>query len=80
MTFGPVDMVFVDGGHSYADCYGDMALWYLHLRPGGFLAIHDYEADMLPQIKPAVDDFVATQPALEFVERAGKLIAYRKRP
>ncbi len=78
--FGYVDLVFVDGGHSYADCYGDMMLWYPHIRPGGILAIHDYEADMLPAIKPAVDDFVAQSAgALQYVDRAGKLIAYRVR-
>lgn len=78
--FGYVDLLFVDGGHSYADCYGDLALWYPHVRPGGVVAIHDYEADMLPAIKPAVDDFVAKQGnALQYVDRAGKLIAYRVR-
>jgi predicted O-methyltransferase YrrM len=76
--FGYVDLVFVDGGHNYQDCYGDMALWFEHLRPGGILAVHDYEADMLPLIKRAVDDFVQTAADLKFEERVGKLIAYRR--
>lgn len=78
--FGYVDLLFVDGGHSYADCYGDLALWYPHVRPGGIIAVHDYEAAMLPAIRPAVDEFVAQQGgALQYVDRAGTLIAYRVR-
>lgn len=40
---GPVDLVFVDGDHSYAGCRGDIETWWPHLVPGGVLALHDYE-------------------------------------
>lgn len=39
----PVDMVFVDGNHSYEGCTGDILNWMQHLRPGGVIAVHDYK-------------------------------------
>lgn len=39
---GPVDLVFVDGDHSYAGARGDIETWWALLQPGGCMAIHDY--------------------------------------
>jgi hypothetical protein len=39
---GPVHLVFVDGGHEYEECRGDLEAWLPHLAPGGLLAVHDY--------------------------------------
>ncbi len=38
---GPVDLVFVDGDHSYAGCMEDWEVWHPHVRPGGAIAFHD---------------------------------------
>lgn len=43
--YGPVDMVFIDGDHSYEGCKGDIEAWSPHIKPGGILAIHDYDKD-----------------------------------
>ena len=40
---GLVDMVFIDGDHSYEGCKGDILAWKPRLKPGGILAIHDFE-------------------------------------
>lgn len=40
---GPVDLVFIDGGHSYQECMGDITIWGPHLKVGGYMAIHDYK-------------------------------------
>lgn len=37
-----VDMVFVDGDHSYDGCRGDIEIWLKHLKPGGLIVVHDY--------------------------------------
>lgn len=37
-----VDFVFVDGDHSYAGVRGDVSIWLKHVRPGGIIAVHDY--------------------------------------
>jgi predicted O-methyltransferase YrrM len=72
-----VDFVFVDGDHSYVGCYEDGRVWYKNLAPGGYIAFHDYEADMLPEVKRAVDA-ISAELGMEFVEQVGKLIVFRK--
>ena len=37
-----VDMVFIDGDHSYEGCRGDIFVWKPRIKPGGVLAIHDF--------------------------------------
>ncbi|MCF8054453.1 MAG: class I SAM-dependent methyltransferase [Deltaproteobacteria bacterium] len=34
-------LVFIDGGHSFADTYNDYNAWACCVMPGGYLAIHD---------------------------------------
>jgi hypothetical protein len=41
----PLSMVFIDGGHSFADAYADYNGWAGHILPGGCLAIHDIFLD-----------------------------------
>jgi predicted O-methyltransferase YrrM len=41
----PVDMVFVDGDHSYEGCAGDIEAWIPNLKPGGLLAVHDFNKE-----------------------------------
>lgn len=71
-----VDMVFVDGEHSYEGCKGDIEAWLPNIKPGGLLVIHDYDkAEVysrphnpaeVPHFKPwpgvdqAVQEFMAT--------------------
>jgi predicted O-methyltransferase YrrM len=40
---GPVDMVFIDGDHSYEGCKGDIETWLPRLKSGGLLLVHDYK-------------------------------------
>lgn len=40
-----VDMVFIDGDHSYEGCMGDITVWLPHIKLGGILAIHDYNKE-----------------------------------
>jgi predicted O-methyltransferase YrrM len=72
-----VDFVFIDGGHSYHECYDDGLIWYDAVKPGGVMAFHDYEADMLPAIKQAVDD-VTSRLGVEEIAHVGKMIVFRK--
>lgn len=41
----PLQMVFIDGGHSYASAFTDYACWVSHIQPGGYLVIHDIFTD-----------------------------------
>lgn len=40
-TGGVVDLLFIDGDHSYEGCYEDWQVWHEHIRPGGVVAFHD---------------------------------------
>ena len=53
---GPLDLVFIDGDHSYEHVKQDIELWLPKLRKGGILAGHDYGHPDLPDVKRAVDE------------------------
>lgn len=37
------DLVFVDGGHQYHEAKGDINIWLPLIKPGGIMAVHDFE-------------------------------------
>ena len=37
----PLDLLFIDGDHSYEGCSGDLKAWLSFLKPGGWIAFHD---------------------------------------
>ena len=41
----PLQLVFIDGGHSLAAAMADYEAWALHVARGGYLAIHDIFQD-----------------------------------
>jgi predicted O-methyltransferase YrrM len=46
-TGGPVDLVFIDGDHSFGACREDFEVWQEHVAPGGAIALHDARASQL---------------------------------
>lgn len=84
----PVDLVFIDGDHSYEGCKGDIEAWLPNIKPGGILAIHDYKKATLiydeetcphprpwPGVDRAVDELlVGKYPVVMHVQ---SLIAFR---
>lgn len=60
-TAGLVDLVFVDGDHTYEGCWGDITGWWPHLRPGGIMAIHDYDKQTVyarPNLPAAIPHYL----------------------
>ena len=58
-----LDLAFIDADHSYDGCKADIAAYYAKVKPGGFIAGHDYANDdwtFGAQVKKAVDEFVTT--------------------
>jgi predicted O-methyltransferase YrrM len=37
----PLDLLFIDGDHSYEGCRTDIEAWFPHVRSGGVVAFHD---------------------------------------
>lgn len=57
---GPIDLLFVDGDHSYEGCTRDLENWYGRLSAGGHVAVHDcYHGS---PVMDAVIDFTAKRP------------------
>lgn len=52
-----VDLVFIDGDHSYEHVKRDIELWKKKVRPGGLLTGHDY-CDHCPGVVKAVDELL----------------------
>jgi hypothetical protein len=41
----PISMLFIDGGHSFEAAQNDYMTWACHIKPKGFLVIHDIFKD-----------------------------------
>lgn len=39
----PIDLLFIDGGHTLEHVIDDWNAWTGHVRPGGVVAVHDYD-------------------------------------
>ena len=50
-----LDLVFIDGAHSYENVKQDIALWLPKVRKGGILSGHDYSLEH-PGVLKAVDE------------------------
>lgn len=74
----PLDMVYIDGDHSYEGCQSDIRAWEPHLRFGGLMVFDDYEQGMW-HVTAAVDDIMfADDSTWRFVGQVGRLIAFEK--
>jgi hypothetical protein len=51
-----VDIVYIDALHTYDAVKADIKAWWPKIKPGGFLAGHDYHAKW-PGVIQAVDEF-----------------------
>ena len=54
---GSLDIVFIDGDHSYEGCRDDILAWLPKLRKGGWLTGHDYYP-AFPGVMRAVDELI----------------------
>lgn len=54
--WGEIDLLFIDGDHSYEGCRGDLAAWLPHLKPGGWLLVHDYDGKFWPDVTRVMDE------------------------
>ena len=54
---GEIDLVFVDGTHSYEGVYLDLIAYSELLKPGGLLVCHDYEDPRQEGVTTAINDW-----------------------
>lgn len=72
-----IDLLFIDGSHSYPGVMRDTVLAD-HVKPGGKVIFHDYDAFM-HECTYAIDDWWADhRPIYRKVARSGYIIVYEK--
>jgi len=57
---GPIDLLFIDGDHSYAGVAADIAAWWPHLRPGATVCFHDHQHGHGDGVVRAVKELIAS--------------------
>lgn len=71
--------VFIDGAHERVNVATDAILWLPRIRPGGWIAFHDYSQAGQRNVVPAVDalrDLLHLEP----VGQIGSIIVFRVHP
>ena len=54
-----IDILFIDGDHSYSGVLNDFMLYERLVRKGGYIVFDDYnDKQHSPEVKPAVDGLI----------------------
>jgi predicted O-methyltransferase YrrM len=73
---GTVNLIFIDGDHSYAACRADIEAWLPFVRPGGVIAFHDF-GSRADGVTRAIFETIKAGRFAEIVGVAGTIIAFR---
>lgn len=73
---GSVDLIFIDGDHSYEACKADIAAWAPFARRGGVMAFHDF-GSRAEGVTRAIFEEIRAGRFAEIVGVAGTIIAFR---
>jgi len=73
---GSVDLIFIDGDHSYEGCRVDIEAWLPFLKPGGVMAFHDF-GSRASGVTQAIFETIKAGRFAEIVDIAGTIIAFR---
>jgi precorrin-6B methylase 2 len=72
----PIDLCFIDGGHSYKYVFADLCNFAPHSE---VVACHDYGNPFWESIKQAIEDFVQLSPEWVLAEVAGTVVVLRRK-
>lgn len=83
----PIDLLIIDGDHSYDGVSRDLKVWLPHVASGGAILLHDYDSPALdsPNNSPAAEpnvkevaDILITEPKWTAIARQGWSKAWRR--
>lgn len=74
----PVDLYFEDGDHFNPVLSTNLSFWNKFVRPGGYMAVHDY-CDECPDTIVELDKFIKLTDEWELVLQDRRLIVLRKK-
>ena len=60
-----IDVLFIDGDHSYKGCKNDIDAWYPHMKVDGVMMFHDHD-ETSPGVMQAVSEFVNNHKLKEY--------------
>jgi predicted O-methyltransferase YrrM len=73
---GSIDLIFIDGDHSYEACQADIAAWAPFARRGGVMAFHDF-GSRAEGVTRAIFEEIRAGRFAEIIGVAGTIIAFR---
>ena len=73
---GKIDLIFIDGDHSYDACKADILAWSPYVKRGGVMAFHDF-GSRAEGVTRAIFEETKAGPFTEIVGVAGTIIAFR---
>ena len=73
---GTIDLIFVDGDHSYAGCKADIEAWLPFVKKGGVLAFHDF-GSRASGVTQAIFETIKANRFAEIVGVANTIIAFK---
>jgi len=73
---GTVDLIFIDGDHSYEGCRADIEAWAPFVKPGGVMAFHDF-GSRASGVTQAIFEAIKERRFAEIVGVANTIIAFR---
>lgn len=74
-----LDLVHIDGDHTYPAVKKDIELWLPKVKVGGYALFDDYGHDSLPDVFKACSEYFDGNDAWEFVARYGNKLGVFKR-
>lgn len=72
----PIDLLFVDGGHSYEWVFSDLSHFAPHTQ---VIALHDYDNPFWKTIREAVEDFLDKHPLWYLDKVVGTVAVLRRK-
>lgn len=73
---GTIDLIFVDGDHSYEGCKADIEAWLPFVRKGGVMAFHDF-GSRASGVTQAIFETIKAGRFAEIVGVANTIVAFR---
>lgn len=73
---GSIDLIFIDGDHSYEACKADITAWAPFVKRGGVMAFHDF-GSRAEGVTRAIFEEIKAGRFAEIVGVAGTIIAFR---
>jgi hypothetical protein len=72
----PLDLLWIDGGHSYEFVYADLVNFGPHAK---VIALHDFDNPHWPDIRQAVEKFLSLNKEFSLTEVVGTVAVLRKK-